>query len=259
MDTAHLSEGTAYIPPLNLPVEVPLERRIANAEASLTRGLPYFTELEDYAFGRVRSAALVSGGPSARTAIAAIAKHRNLFACGSVHDWLVGEEGIIPKYCVIFDPGPAHWQFYLAPHRAVIYLVSSTCDPAVFDALEGQRVHTWHPFDDTPAELYGAQPRVGGGSSVTLRAIALAHVLGYREQHHYGFDSCHLDGAAHADRITVSFNGRQFSTTPQLLQQAQEFIRIYTDHQHMLMCVMHGDGLIAAILRDCSVSNYSYG
>jgi len=250
------------IAPLDLRVEVPLDRRVANAQACRSRGLPSFTELPDYAFGRIRVAALVSGGPSAGENLDKIREFKTVFACGSVHDWLI-TQGIIPKYCVIFDPGPAHAMFYRRPQADVTYLVCATCDPAVFDVLAGQRVHVWAPYDDTPDELYGeGTPRVNGGSSVTLRTIPLAHVLGYREQHLFGFDCCHLNGDEHAyehgargDRITVSFMGKQFSTTPQLLQQSQEFLRMYTDHQHMLMCKVAGDGLIATIMRE-SVCNY---
>src|SRR6202043_2641061 len=107
--------------------------------------------------------ALVSGGPSAIDQIDLIRKFEHVIACGSAGDWLIGQ-GIVPTYCVIFDPAVDHARFYKEATRGVTYLVSSTCDPSVFDQLADCDVRVWHPFDDLPGELYDNEPRVGGGS-----------------------------------------------------------------------------------------------
>jgi hypothetical protein len=260
--TGSPSRQYVHIAPLNLPVEVPVEQRTANARLSLERNLPRFLDLPDVAFGRIRPAAIVAGGSSLARELELVACFETVVACGSVHDHLVGE-GIIPKYCVIFDPGAGHAGFYKNPQRGVIYLVSSTCDPAVFEALAGHCIHVWHPADDVDEEVYGGEHRIGGGSSVLLRAIPLAHVMGFREMHLFGADCCLFDDREHAyahgkrgDRITVSFLGRHFATTPQLLQQAQEFLRMYYDHQHQMMVRVYGGGLIDAMLAVAGVRNY---
>lgn len=242
------------IGPLNGPVAVPAEQRCNNAVVSLSLGLPRFAGLLEAGRGKKCAAALVSGGPSLASQLDLVRTFDIIIACGSAHDYLI-EHGIIPTHCAIFDPGPHHAAVYRRPHPDVRYLISSTCDPAVFKKFERFAVFLWHPFDDLPETLYGGEPRIGGGSSVSLRAIALAHCMGYREQHLFGFD-CSFDDAEHAypynqDRpppIEVNLEGRQFRTTPALLQQAQEFIRMYFDHQNTFACTVYGTGLAASML-----------
>lgn len=245
-----------------LSIAVPADHRMANAQSSWARGLPRFVDLPECGLGRFNRAALVSGGPSAIEQIDLIRKFEHVIACGSAGDWLIGQ-GIVPTYCVIFDPSADHARFYKEQMRGVTYLVASTCDPSVFDHLAGCDVRIWHPFDDLPSELYDNEPRVGGGSTVTLRAIALAHVMGFRELHMFGFDSCYIGGFEHGypyqqDRpgvLQVNFGGRLFTVTPQLLQQAHEFMRMYQDHQHEIACKVYGEGLIATMLTASSIVN----
>lgn len=244
------------VAPLNLAIAAPFEQRQANALASLALGLPRLLALPECELGRLNKAALVSGGPSSAHYLDGIRQFEVVVACGSSCRWLV-ENGITPTYCVIFDPGADQARFYAGLPDPIRFLVASTCDPSVFEALSGRDVHVWHPFDDLPWELYGGEPRVGGGSTVTLRAIAVAHILGLRELHLFGFDCCYVDAKEHAypydqDRpapIAVSYGGRQFVTTPQLLQQAQEFMRLYHDHEHEIACKVYGDGLIAFMMK----------
>lgn len=257
-----MPETNYPIAPLTLPIGVPPDRRMNNAQSSWARGLPRFVDLPECGLGRFGRAALVSGGPSALDQIDLIRKFEHVIACGSAGDWLI-DQGIVPTYCVIFDPADDHARFYKEQMRGVTYLVSSTCDPSVFDRLAGCDVWVWHPWDDLPSELYDNEPRVGGGSTVTLRAIALAHVMGFRELHMFGFDSCYVGGFEHGypyrqDRpgvFEVNYNGHIFTTTPQLYQQAQEFMTLYHDHQHEIAIKVYGEGLVATMLRDSSLVN----
>jgi hypothetical protein len=241
------------IGPLNLSIAVPLDQRLANAAASLERGLPRFADMAETALGKLAAAALVSGGPSLSEQLPVIRQFAKIVACGSVHDYLI-EKGIIPTHCVIFDPSEDHARFYRKPQAKTLYLVASTCSPPVFEALKGFQIRVWHPYDDVPQDIYGDEPRIGGGSSVTLRTVAVCHIMGYREMHMFGFD-CSFDDKEHAypyhqDRpkpITVNLNGREFLTTPALLQQAQEFLRMYSDHQNEMACVLYGQGLVASM------------
>lgn len=243
-----------------LPIAVPPDQRVANAVSSWARGLPRFVDLLECQLGRFNRAAVVSGGPSAVDQLDMIRKFDTIIACGSAHDWLVGHQ-IVPTYCVIFDPKDDHARFYKEPLQGVTYLVSSTCHPSVFDALTGFDVRIWHPYDDLPFELYNNEPRVGGGSTATLRAIAMAHIMGLRELHMFGFDSCYLGGFEHAypymqnrpAAMEVTYQGRKFTVTPHLLQQAHEFMHMYYDHQHEIAMRVYGDGLIAHMLRESSL------
>ena len=245
---------------INLPIAASVEERVANAASSWARGLPRFVDLPECQLGRFGRAALVSGGPSAVEHLETIRKFETVVACGSAHDWLVGH-GIVPAYCVIFDPKDDHARFYKEPMRGVTYLVASTCHPSVFDALAQCEVRIWHPFDDLPHVLYNNEPRVGGGSTATLRAIALAHIMGLRELHMFGFDSCYMGGLEHAypyvqdrpEAFQINYNGHTFMVTPQLLAQAHEFLSMYHDHQHEISCKIYGNGLIATMLRESSL------
>jgi len=244
-----------------LPIAVPAEQRILNAESSKARGLPRFIDLPECQLGRFGRAALVSGGPSAADQVETIRKFEIVIACGSAYGWLIDHD-VVPEYCVIFDPGADQARFYKGPHPGTFFLVASTCDPSVFDALDGCKAYIWHPFDDLP-QLHDGEPMVGGGSSVTLRAIAISHIMGYRELHMFGFDSSYAGGFEHAypymqDRpspIQVNYMGATFTTTPQLLHQAREFMAMYHDHQHELSVKVYGDGLIAHMLRESSLVN----
>jgi len=240
--------------PITLPIAVPLAERVHNAQLSLGRGLPRFTDMPETQLGVLGRAALVSGGPSAADSLNLIRKFPVVMACGSAGPWLLSQ-GIVPAYQVIFDPSEGHARFYQEADGRPIYLVASTCNDAVFEYLAGCDVRLWHPFDDVPEEIYRYEPRVGGGSTVTLRAIALAHILGLREQHLFGFDCSYRHGVEHAyphdqDRpqpIEVNYGGRRFLTNPNLFVQAQEFMRMYQHHQHELACRVYGDGLLGHI------------
>lgn len=246
----------------NLPIAVAPDRRMANAQSSWARGLPRFVDLPECGLGRFGRAALVSGGPSAIEQIDLIRKFEHVIACGSAGDWLMAQ-GIVPTYCVAFDPGDDHARFYKEATRGITYLVASTCDPSLFDHLARCDVRIWHPFDDLGAEFYNNEPRVGGGSTVTLRAIALAHIMGYRELHMFGFDSCYISGFEHGypyrqdrpEAFQVNYGGHVFTVTPQLLQQAYEFMAMYHDHQHEIAIKVYGDGLIATMLAASSLVN----
>lgn len=249
----------------SLDCEVGEDRRRENCRAAFARNPPRYVELPRFGshvreFGDI---AIVAGGPSLAGQIEDVRRRKTVMACGSVHDYLIAA-GIIPKYCVIRDPSADHARFYTKPHASVIYLVASICDPAVFDALKDHDIALWHSYGDLPVEDYRGEPMLAGGSSAALRAMGLAHTLGYREQHYYGLDSCLIDGIEHPyahdevrpGSMNVTFNGRPFAVTPQLLSQAEEFMRIYHDHQHEMGATVYGDGLIATMLGQATVKNY---
>lgn len=240
-----------------LPIATPIDRRIANARSALARNLPRFVDRPELHLGAFGKAALVSGGPSAADFLDDIRGHETVIACGSAGDWLVGN-GVEPTYCVAFDPGKDHAKFYRKRPPNTIYLVSSTCDPSVFDTLDGCDVHLWHPWDDIDEAVFDYEPRINGGSTVSLRAIAMAHVMGLREMHIYGMDCSYgSDGIEHAypyeqDRpqaMAVNYEGRIFMTTPQLLQQAHEFMAICHHHQGDMSVNVYGGGLMGAMFR----------
>lgn len=232
------------------------ELRNANAEFSMQLPIGRFHEMPP----RTGSIAIVAGGPSLTASMKLIrALDCPVMACGSAHDHL-RNNGIELAYAVIYDPLPVQADYFTKPHPICTYIVSSTCDPSVFEALSDFPVRLWHPAGEVDDDILGDELRyiVGGGSTVTLRAIPLAVIMGYTDIHLYGFDSS-FDNDDHAYKLSdtdpglgppigVSVNGRHFITTVSLLAQAQQFMQI-KDSFPGYTCTVHGNGLIAEMMR----------
>jgi hypothetical protein len=100
---------------------------------------------------------------------------------------------------------------------------------------------------------------VQGGTTVSLRAIPMLAMLGFRRIHVYGLDSCYRDKQHHAyaqaendsDRCMEMFiDGRSFWCAPWHIKQAHEFQELmrYVLVPAGVELAIHGDGMIAAIL-----------
>ncbi len=226
-----------------------------NFHSSVARGLPEFLAMPGIGKGKGDAqVSLVGGGPSMQGTLHELSG--TVIACGSSHRYLVGEQGITPHYAVICDALPAAAKFIQTPDHRCTYLVASTCDPSVFDALDGYSVYIWHLGGIPETEKLR---QIGGGCTVGLRSISIAIALGYSNLHLFGFDSCFLDKASHSypmradefNTITVKVVGtdREFETTPELLAQANHFIGMAQKFGGMFSATVHGDGLIAEIMR----------
>lgn len=139
---------------------------------------------------------------------------------------LLRQAGIEPKYAVHVDPGPGEARHVSATGARA--LVSSQCHPAVFNALPRGRTTTFSARIDAA----WAPPRpVSAGANVTVHAMYLAVLLGYREIHLVGCDCdfgdgsgyYHDGGAIPPDAVPVrAYNGRSYLTTPELQAMADE-------------------------------------
>lgn len=209
---------------------------------------------------------LVGGGPSLRESLGKIRFHQSrggeIFALNGTHDWLI-ERGIIPDYHVLLDSRPENVCFVQKPHRRVKYLLGAQCHPSMFDALEGYDVTLWFSEMDGVQELtQGIEHKpvaiIGGGATVGLKTMFMAHTLGYRRIHFFGFDSCYRDEENHAYPQALNAGesvqeyevaGRRFFCAPWMAKQSIDF-----QHQaRQLMALgyrltVHGDGLIAHIM-----------
>ena len=237
----------AFAPLLDAAQTIDHSVKIESTRASRKRGLPSFLDLkQDH-----KRLALASGGGSIRRFLEELRGFDHVMACGSVHDYLI-EQDIVPEYCVILDSDNAG---LVRPYRGVKYLVAASCDAAVFDSLPRARTWLWHSFGDVPADELNGEPAVGGGCTVTLRALAIAVIIGYSDLHFFGLDSCYMDGAEHAyphgegrpTPFVVDYNGRKFTVNAPLLKQAQEFRAICQDHRDEFTPTVYGDGLVAAM------------
>jgi uncharacterized Rossmann fold enzyme len=134
---------------------------------------------------------------------------------------------------------------------------SSTCPASVLERV-GERLVLWHPAIEGAAALLKDDPRpahwIEASLSTGLSAVSLAHLLGYRRFHLYGFDSCDTQGAHHAcgwpgeernRRFTAELRGRRFQGSMWMMRQADEFLRLGdTLLKEGCTISIHGDGML---------------
>lgn len=208
-----------------------------------------------------KPAVLVAGGPSLHTELDRLrAIDGDIFGCGTNHDFLM-ENGIIPKYHVICDPGPETVNFIKKPNKEVIYLLSSSCAPETFDALEGYRIYLWHSnFTKNDEDIticdYHNEPSIRVGGSVLLAAFPLAYIAGYRKFHFFGFDCSfpEWEQGQHAykydffkeEPVIVHIGDKKYYTTPGFMIQLRSFITYITLSKGIEVSV-YGDSLVSAV------------
>lgn len=228
---------------------------IERVEATFARNPPRFQDIAELELDR-GPIAICGAGPSLNEFaqhMQAVWSHHPIMVCGTAHDHAV-QLGIKPRYAVIFDPQPIAVKSLRQPQQGCTYLVASICDASVFDTLDGQDIRVWHPAGSVELDHYRGECAVTGGSSVTLRAMVLAFLLGHREQHLFGFDCCygrttHAFGD-HGDttRIPIEYDGYHFTTNLSLIEQAFEFIQQVQLYGDKFYPIVYGDGLAARLM-----------
>lgn len=177
-------------------------------------------------------------------------------------------EGITPDAHVLLDAKPRNATF-IQKDLDCWHFISSQCDPSVFEAAKDKRVMLYHAVNnddefDVIKDHYDAiesdDPRekawipVQGGSTITMRAIRLFTLLGYKNFHTFGFDSCLRDKKHHAyeqpdaDKHKVfkfDFEGTTYHVSPWMLAQFMEFQNFVKLFGMNINLNVHGDGLIA--------------
>lgn len=202
-----------------------------------------------------RTAIIVGGGPS-------LAKHlfyiRGMqmaggivFATNNTYAYLK-DHGIQPDAHVMLDARAENLAF--VPTDTVPKFYASQCHPSVLDAA-GNDLICWHAAHACYQPLlegtdsYG----IGGGTTVGMKALALAFTLGHRHFRLFGFDSSYAE-SHHAypqalndgeKTLQVKVGGRSFKAAPWMVTQMEEF----KEFMPLLMaegCVVRifGDGLI---------------
>lgn len=209
-------------------------------------------------------AVIVGGAPSLKETVGEIARlGGTVFATNNTAQFLEGH-GIASDYHVLVDARPENTGF-ISSRPQLGYLLASQCDRSAFDAIAQGAVTVWHPKINGIVELIQNDPRpaciVGGGSTVCLKAIAIAYILGYRKFHLFGMDSSYADdGEHHAYSqalndddliVRVQVDDRFFTTSPWMVAQADEFEDLLVELSR-LGCTfdVSGDGLIPYILRE---------
>ena len=245
-----------------------------NVKVSLKR--PYIRLHHLPEFGKDkkgRPIALAGGGPSIRNHLDELRKFDTVMAAGSSHDFLVAN-GIKVKYCLLLDAHSTVTASYIQhPSPDTTYLVATHCPESVFAALEGFPVVMWHCIMDSQMEfLEQVDPGfqgLGGGCTSGLRAMGMATVLGYRNLHMFGYDSClpesdeshayplqseeiENEGIARDKVYEIKFGiggpgEKLYRCLGYQLAQAQNFEGLIAAHHKLFKCTFHGGGLLSDI------------
>ena len=235
------------------------EELCSNIRSALARNLPELTLAPIKHDGNM---VLVASGWSMPDYIDEIKAHqkagRPIVSIKATHDFLV-ENGVEPDLWVNLDPrdrtsGIKH----LNDHTT--YMPASRCPPSTFDYLKGKKVLLWHSWAPGP-EMEAIGPgkvAIGGGTTSGLRAINIGYILGYRNYHMYGYDSCNSpDGrkkfcgatpGATVDIWVGGPTGKKFNCNMAMAQQANEFQKLFEVMPDLNLNVV-GPGLIAEIMR----------
>lgn len=258
-------DGDAYIeiPELKYELNAPIEEFVRNVKHSIALGLP---EVKPYDI-QTDPIAIVCGGPSLEETFDDLKeKHASgmkVVSVNGTHDWLI-ERGIRPSAHVLIDSRPFNARFVKNWQKKTKYLIASQAHPDVFKALEGAEVYLFHcnstkEENEILKEYYNDEFfSIPGGSTVTLRAIPLMRMLGFTRMELYGFDSCMYGEKHHAydqeenntnDIGIVKVDGREFVVATWMHSQAKEFIDVIRNMGHMFELAVHGDGLMAHILK----------
>ena len=220
-----------------------------------------------------RPIALAGGGPSIRDHLDELRQFDTVMAAGSSHDFLVAN-GVKVKYTLLLDAHSTVTASYIQhPSPDTTYLVATHCPESVFAALEGFPAVMWHCIMDSQKEfLESVEPGfqgLGGGCTSGLRAMGMAAVLGYRNFHMFGYDSClpesdeshayplqseaiENEGIARDKVYEIKFGiggpgEKMYRCLGYQLAQAQNFEGLIASHHKLFKCTFHGGGLLSDI------------
>lgn len=240
-------------------------------QRNLMQGLPTLEDMHEISLERTFPIAIVGGGPSLKDTLPELRAFRGpVMAAGSAHDYL-SEQGITIDYCVVMDPDPLMAAYLKKPQDGCKYIVASHVAPHVLYALEGRQVYLFGAGGTFDLKEFNPLPVVMvGGRTVGTRAMGMALGLGYKQMHLFGMDSCLDKDAVHAYEIeedaefdiairesarTVYCNGRTFKCASYMLGQATDFQRFMGIWGDKVAVEIHGDGLLAEIMKAAGVSD----
>lgn len=207
---------------------------------------------------------VLGGGPSLNAFEDDIKRLRaqgvKLITMNGTYGWCL-EHGLTPSAQIMVDARPFNARFTHPVVDQCKYLIASQCDPTALEGLPRDRTLLWHTtaemIKDLLAEQYKTWWGIPGGSTILLRSLPLLRMLGFKQFHLFGCDSCLAEGAHHAyvqpendDGIVVPVNvgGRIFYCHPWMIAQAQEFMDLITFLGDEIEVEIYGDGLLNHIL-----------
>lgn len=233
-----------------------------NIRENLKRGHPQIWPFKE----QETEVCICAGGPSLKDHLEDIKEKQcqgaKVVALANVAH-LLKDAGIRYNAHILLDAKPRNSTFIL-PNVDTTYFIASQCDPSVFEAAEktGKDIYIWHGVNN-PEEFDVLQETgepfipVQAGTTITPRAIRLFNILGYKNFHIYGFDSCYREGEHHSyeqpdadkhKRFKLDFEGKEFTVSPWMIAQFMEFTNFVKNFGMNLNLKVYGDGLIARLI-----------
>jgi len=217
---------------------------LGNVQRSVKRSLPWF----DFDESPQGSVCLVGGGPSLVDTIDQLkARHQN-----GAKVWAMNG-----SYDVMLDARPENVRFVQNPQQSTTFYITSQCDDAVFDALEGYKVVLVHANTPGVYELLEhekARPvhLMGGFTTVGILSLILAKLQGFHRIFMFGIDSSYRNGEHHAYKqesndaervIDAMINDVTYKCAPWMAQQVTDFQNVVAGFGDVTIEVC-GDGLL---------------
>lgn len=216
-------------------------------------------------------AVMLSGGPSLEKHIPEIKQfvqdnpNSKIFCVKHSLPTLI-KNGIVPWACVLLDARPFKGVSTHGFKRAKLlaespketnYFMASMVDPAAVKFLQkrGRNVVGWHAYTQGLEKTKIGKDAffVIGGTCAAVRMISLAHVMGFKKFHLWGYDSCLYEqpdlrkkdekGRPMYVRGGVKNTGQSWWTTGELMSQAQDLETLWKTASEDMNLNMHGDGL----------------
>jgi uncharacterized Rossmann fold enzyme len=240
------------------------ENQVRNILSCMKRKLPEFLPERNAAelLQRMKvPVAIVGSGPSIADYVEDIRNFKGVvIAINAAHDYLV-DRGVNPHMMVAVDPRIRIAKGFRKPHKDCLYLIASQCHPGVFNMLKGHRIAMWHSacsaIDEIAKQLDTKMGQVHGGTTATLRALAIAYLMGFRMFHLYGVDSSftpvlrNIDGIKPEKTVEAECGGKRYLTDHQMMSQAMEMTQVLNLLPEIRV-TSHGDSLMTAVLTEAS-------
>lgn len=288
------AEGLPEIPKnlLMVPIivrprdSVPKEYILSNIEENM-KIIKNWSFVKKYPFNEDK-AIIVSGGPSVDYNLLKefIKEHGPYVFCVKHSYPKLIENGIVPFGCVILDPRPVNGisthgvvrkDLFKDIRRETNFFIASMTDPSVTKLLleKGATVYGWHAYSE--AVQQAANPQnftvkakidlgedtvfVTGGTCSAMRAIGMAHIVGFRKFHLFGFDGSIPNVTEEMKKETTEnkpkyFNveafGQKYWTTGELLAMAQDCERLFQKEDVDMQIEVYGKNTLVQTIYDHS-------
>jgi len=251
----------------NTPNEIILEQ----VASSIRRGLPQISPHPV----NPNIALLVCGGPSLekteKELREAVWRGGKLIATNGSYQWCM-DRNLKPTAMIMLDAREFNSRFVAEPVPQCRYILASQCHPKTFDLCKDREVFIWHAITGGQPELdmvnafyFERCYPIVLGTTVGIRAISLLRMIGFTSIEIFGLDSCWMDDKHHSydqpennrdrrgevwlrakDRDDLA---KKFLCAPWHMKQADDFMVLVKDRGDLFQLNVHGDGLLATIIR----------